>query len=203
MAGYRNKKAGAEILPGVIILKKALLFARELLEPVLREGSTAVDATCGNGHDTLFLATLVGETGRVLALDIQEQAIKNTRERLAAAGLLPRVTLVQADHSDLARYINSPVAAVMFNLGYLPGGDHNLVTKPETTVRAVQAALLKLDRGGMVTIVVYRGHAGGRAEYEAVFSFLSGLPQREYSVLEYRFINQAGDPPLLLAASRL
>jgi tRNA1(Val) A37 N6-methylase TrmN6 len=183
-------------------LKKALLFARDLLIPVLKEGNTAVDATCGNGHDTLFLASRVGATGRVLAFDIQEQAIANTRERLAQAKLLSRVTLVRADHSSLARYVDGPVHAVMFNLGYLPGGDHSLMTRPETTVAALEVSLSLLCSGGIVTVVVYSGHSGGKTEYTAVREYLSLLPQREFTVLEYRFINQAGDPPLLLAVSR-
>lgn len=184
-------------------LKRALLFARDLVASVLHEGCLAVDATCGNGHDTLFLAALVGETGRVLAFDIQEQAIKNTRERLTAAGLLSRVTLIPVSHSLMSEYIDRPVAAVMFNLGYLPGSDHALATKPETTICALKAALLALCPGGMVTVLVYRGHTGGKAEYKEVWDHLVNLPQQEYSVLEYRFINQAGAPPLLLAVSRL
>jgi tRNA1(Val) A37 N6-methylase TrmN6 len=149
----------------VIKVKKPLFFARELVTAVLKHGSYAVDATCGNGRDTVFLADLVGETGRVLALDIQHEAIIKTEKRLADAGFSHRVTLVRADHAHLDQYLEGPVDAVMFNLGYLPGGDHNTVTRPETTLPALRAAVAALAKGGVVTVVVYTGHAGGTQEY--------------------------------------
>lgn len=183
-------------------MKKPLLFARQLVAEALSPGDTAVDATCGNGHDTVFLAELAGKDGRVLAMDIQAQAIEKTRQRLEAAGLAGNVELILDGHENLAKYLPGPVKAVMFNLGYLPGGDHNLVTKPETTVAAVAAAAENLAGGGIITLVVYTGHPGGGEEYRAVRGFLETLPQDRYTVLEYRFINQVNNPPLLLAVAR-
>lgn len=183
-------------------MKKPLLFARDLIASVLKPGMYAVDATCGNGHDTAFLAELVGESGSVLAADIQPQAIENTRRRLADAELLTRVILVTADHADLDRFLDKGVDAVMFNLGYLPGGSHSITTTPETTTAALAAAIKRLNRGGVITLVVYTGHPGGEAEYHAIRDMLGMLPQSEFTVLEYRIINQANCPPLLLAVSR-
>lgn len=187
---------------GVKKMKKPLLFARQLISEVVLPGDTAVDATCGNGHDTVFLAGLTGKDGRVLALDIQAEAIEKTRQRLAAAGFGENTELILDGHENLARYLPGEVKAVMFNLGYLPGGDHGLVTKPDTTVAAIAAAAEKLARGGIITLVVYTGHPGGAEEYLAVRSYLEKLPQDLYTVLEYRFINQANNPPLLLAVAR-
>ncbi len=184
-------------------MKKPLLFARKLVTGALKHGDLAVDATCGNGHDTLFLAGLVGQAGRVLAFDIQEEAIVRTRERLSAAGVDSRVTLIRHCHAGLAEHLDSPVGAVMFNLGYLPGGDHSTVTGAETTLPALRAALAALNRGGVITLIVYTGHPGGKEEYEALVAYAVSLPQQEFTVLEYRFINQANNPPLLLAITRL
>jgi len=187
----------------VEILKKALLFARELVAAAVAEGATVVDATCGNGHDTVFLAELAGAAGRVYAFDIQKEAIVATRERLLQHGLLERVTLLQASHDDSTLWPPAPVSAVMFNLGYLPGGDHSLVTKAASTVAALQIAADRLKPGGVITLVVYTGHPGGLEEYSEVRRFLSCLPQTEFTVLEYRLINQVNNPPLLLAVQRL
>ncbi|MBS4023518.1 MAG: methyltransferase domain-containing protein [Dethiobacter sp.] len=184
-------------------MKKPLLFARELVAGVLKPGTLAVDATCGNGHDTVFMAGLVGETGRVLAMDIQEEAIIKTGERLAAAGLSERVTLIKANHAGMSQFMQGNVKAVMFNLGYLPGGDHSIVTRPQTSLAALKAALNALESGGMVTLAIYRGHAGGNDEYTVLSEYAALLPQQEFSVLEYRFINQRNDPPLLLAINRV
>lgn len=184
-------------------MKKPLFFAKELVKEVLAPGGTAVDATCGNGNDTLFLAGLVGPEGKVFAFDIQDEAIVATRKKLETAHLAGRVKLLKASHAYEAFWPAAPVQAVMFNLGYLPGGNHEIITKPESTIAALQIAVSRLQPGGIVTIVVYTGHPGGREEYEAVSNFCAGLPQKEYAVLEYKFINQINCPPLLLAIQRL
>lgn len=139
---------------------------------VLREGDLAVDATAGNGHDTVFLAGLVGATGKVIAFDVQEQAIASTRQRLAAAGLLERVELVHGSHALICEHAAAAsAAAVMFNLGYLPGGDHEVITRTEETLQALEAAAGVLRPGGVLTIVCYPGHAGGDEESAAVLAW--------------------------------
>jgi len=139
---------------------------------VLREGDLAIDATAGNGHDTVFLAKLVGEAGEVIAFDVQEQAIVSTRERLAAEGLLDRVKLVHGSHGSIAKHAAAKsVAAVMFNLGYLPGGDHAVITRTEETLQALDGALEALRSGGLLTIVCYPGHEGGDQESAAVVAW--------------------------------
>jgi ubiquinone/menaquinone biosynthesis C-methylase UbiE len=184
-------------------VQKPLQFARELVSGVLAQGGYAVDATCGNGYDTVFMAGLVGQSGRILAMDVQEQAIENTRRRLRETNLDSRVRLVLASHSELHVYLDGHPDAAMFNLGYLPGGDKSLVTRPDTTLAALESVLAALKKGGLVTIVVYIGHPGGKAEYEALQSYTAALPQTTYTVLEYRLLNQANNPPLLLAVFRI
>lgn len=185
------------------MLQKPLLFARELISKSLKAGGYAVDATCGNGHDTVFLAELVGQDGSVLAFDIQPQAIATTRQRLVANGLFERVRIIEASHAKMAAYSKTALDAVMFNLGYLPHGDHTIVTKPEATVAALHFATEQLNRGGVITILVYTGHEGGMDEWEKVREFSSALPQQLFTVLEYRLLNQKNNPPFLLAITRL
>ena len=162
-----------------------------------------MDATCGNGHDTVFLAELVGQGGSVLAFDIQPQAITATRQRLAANGLLERVRVIEDSHAKLATYSQTAFDVIMFNLGYLPHGDHAIVTQPESTVAALHSATKQLNKGGMITILVYTGHEGGIEEWEKVREFSLALPQQLFAVLEYRLINQKNNPPFLLAITRL
>ncbi|MBS3886581.1 MAG: methyltransferase domain-containing protein [Dethiobacter sp.] len=186
-----------------MVLQKPLLFARELISRSLKAGGCAVDATSGNGHDTVFLAEVVGRTGSVLAFDIQPQAIAATRQRLAASGLLERVSVIEDSHAKMAAYSQTTFDAAMFNLGYLPQADHAIVTKPESTVAALDFATKQLNKGGIITILVYTGHEGGREEWEKVREFSLALPQQQFTVLEYRLINQKNNPPFLLAISRL
>ncbi|ABI56864.1 tRNA (mnm(5)s(2)U34)-methyltransferase [Alkalilimnicola ehrlichii MLHE-1] len=155
----------------------ALAHAR--LAARLRAGDRAVDATAGNGHDTVFLADQVGASGHVWAFDIQPTALAATRQRLRARGLASRATLVAAGHETLAEHLPPQVqgglAAVMFNLGYLPGGDRALVTRPETTRAALSAAWRALAPGGVISLMIYRGHPGGEQEYQALRDWCSGL----------------------------
>jgi len=147
-------------------------LAHQRLAAVLAAGDIAIDATTGNGHDTLFLTRQIAPDGQVHAFDIQPQALEATQERLAQAGLAERVTLHLAGHERMREHLPAElagrVAAVTFNLGYLPGGDHGLVTRPDTTLAALVQASALLRPGGLLSVLVYRGHAGGREEAEAV-----------------------------------
>ncbi len=149
-------------------MKRATVLAHEVVAGVLGEGETAVDATAGNGHDTVFLARLVGETGRVFAFDVQAAAIESARGRVEAAGFGERVEFFCESHARMVERVPAGVAAVMFNLGYLPGADHAVITKTEETLKALEAAIALLRSGGVVTVVCYPGHAGGDEEAAAV-----------------------------------
>lgn len=177
---------------------------KKLIAAAVKPGETVIDATAGNGHDTLFLAELVGDSGRVIAFDIQAQAIVNTEKRLKNAGLLARCTLVQQGHEHLAEVVKAEeaVCAIMFNLGYLPRGDHSLVTRAETTKKAVLDGLKLLRVGGLLSIVVYSGHEGGAEEADMVEQLTSSLDQTVFAVLKLDFINRKNNSPFLYLIER-
>lgn len=182
-------------------------MAHKLIEARVGPGDIAIDATVGGGHDTLALARLVGAGGRVYGFDIQPQAIERTWLRLEAAGVGgERVTLFAASHDRMAASVpaeaHGRIAAVMFNLGYLPGADHATITVPATTLPALDASLALLRPGGILTVVAYPGHEGGHAEAAAVERWAAELPQDECQSLLYRFVNQRNDPPFLLAVEK-
>ncbi len=174
-------------------------FAHALIQARLEAGDWAVDATAGNGHDTLFLAHLVGSAGRVFAFDVQAEAIASTRQRLLAAGVAERCTLIHDGHQNLAQQLpaeaRGKLAAVMFNLGWLPGHDKTCITRTDTTLEAVAHALEWLRPGGLLTIVVYPGHDGGEVESEAVAAWASALPSNTHEVRHYHPANRAGKSP--------
>ena len=187
-------------------LEPILDFAHTLATRALRPGDVAVDATIGNGHDTLALAQAVGRDGRVHGFDVQDRAFEQTRARLRAEGVADRVTLHEAGHEHMRRHVSDAVhgtvGAVTFNLGYLPGSDSALTTTPETTLPALDAALGVLRPGGVITAVLYTGHEGGAAEAEAVHEWTADLDQERAEGLSYQFVNQRGDPPRLLAIEK-
>lgn len=187
-------------------IHSVLDFAHILVTRALEPGSVAVDATVGNGHDTVALARSVGATGRVFGFDVQAQAIDSTRSRLAANAISAEVDLIQGGHEELERHlpedVHGQIGAVTFNLGYLPGSASDLTTTPDTTIPALEATLRVLRPGGIATIVLYTGHEGGTEEAEAVDSWAADLPQELFQVLSYRFVNQQNDPPRLVAVEK-
>jgi predicted methyltransferase len=145
--------------------------AQKLVAAHAGPGDVVIDATAGNGFDSLFLSQLVGPQGQVYAIDLQPRAIAQARRRLEQAQRR-NVTLIEADHARLGEWIpgehHGHIAAVMFNLGYLPGGNREFVTRPESTLAALNAALGLLRTGGVISIVFYRGHAGAALEAHAI-----------------------------------
>lgn len=161
-------------------------IAQQRLSECLQAGDLAVDATVGNGHDTLFLAERVGPHGHVWGFDVQAQALAGARAQLQARHLAERVSLLHAGHEHMGEQLppraHGQLAAVMFNLGYLPGGDKQLTTRPATTLRALAAGAANLRPDGLLSVIVYRGHAGGQAEADAVDAWLRERPATDWCV---------------------
>ena len=174
--------------------------AHQAVRRVVRTGETVVDATMGNGHDTLFLVKLVGAKGNVIRIDLQEEAVELTRHLLLENGIGDgRVQLVRGSHAELASAISGPVAAVMFNLGYLPSGDHAFTTRKETTIAALEQGWRALRGGGVITAVCYRGHPGGREEAEAISAWAAALVGAEIEISERK---EREDGPLLVTVRK-
>jgi len=180
-------------------LPRAVQLAHEIVSSRIAPGDTAVDATLGNGHDTLFLAKLVGQRGRVIGFDIQKAALESTREKIPEG---VSVDLHLESHSRMSDLISDPVAAVMFNLGYLPSADKSVITSAESTVPALEAAAGLLKPGGVITVVAYTGHTGGPEEQGSVQQWCECLPQSDFTVAHYAFLNQANNPPELFAIEK-
>jgi predicted O-methyltransferase YrrM len=188
---------------GNLLTRRIVTWAKWLVEQVVSPGDICVDATVGNGNDTLFLAECVGTLGKVYGFDIQQTAIEKTKQKLAAADILDRVNLIQDNHANLCKYLtNDRIKVVMFNLGYLPGGDTKLITKPDSTIQALEAALCLLDQGGIITVASYRGHPRALEEYTKVNILLSKLNPTKFNVLRLESINHAHLPPVLFVAQK-
>ncbi len=180
-------------------LMRVLPFTKFLLEQAVAEGDKVIDATAGHGHDTLFLAQLTGIEGKVYAFDIQEDAILATKERVKDYG---NAEVIHDSHANIGEYVKDEIAAAVFNLGYLPKGDHSIITKSATTLAAVEQCLHLLKEKGIIAIVIYSGHEGGSEERDAVMEFVSQLPQTKFDVMKYQFINQQHSPPFLVAIEK-
>jgi hypothetical protein len=197
-------------------LSRIIPWSHDLLAEVVSPGDLAVDLTAGRGQDTLALWRMVGEQGQVVAFDVQRGALEQTQQRLLEAGATvrlvdqnslpltaqPGVDLLKCCHSCYADVISGAPTAIIANLGYLPGGSPQVITRPETTLAALHRALASLAVGGRIAVVVYPGHAGGAAEAILVDSFCSTLDSNNYDVLQLHLSNRRQAPGLFIVERR-
>jgi predicted methyltransferase len=186
-----------------MVLQQALYQSHQYAKHIVCKGDTVVDATMGNGKDTEFLARLVGDEGKVYAFDIQREAIDNTRKRLEQQGFLNRCVLIHDSHEKIKQYVPNRVKAVMFNLGYRPGGDHSICTRGETTMKAIYAALDVLEVHGLIIIVIYHGGDTGFEERDYLLKHLSELESKTAAVMVTSFVNLPNHPPILACIEKL
>ena len=151
-----------------------------------------IDATAGTGRDTLFLCRITPEEGRILSMDIQEEALAQAERRIRDAGYQDKVRFVCDGHENMDAYMANPPGAdlIMFNLGYLPGGDHRIATSYPTTIEAVTKGLKLLKEGGVLTLMIYSGGDTGYEERDALLPYLQSLDYRRYTVILESFYNK-------------
>ena len=179
-------------------MKRPLEMAHDFLAQIITQEDIVVDATMGNGHDTLFLAKIAKQ---VYSFDIQKQALEKTSQRLLEAGLT-NVELILQGHETVDQFVREAKAGI-FNLGYLPSADKSIITQPQTTIEALEKLCHLLVKGGRIAIMIYYGHEGGDIEKDAVMDFVSQLPQQEYTATIYRTLNQINNPPFLVMIEKL
>ena len=178
-------------------------LVHETLKNHLQSGTFAIDATAGNGHDACLLAECVGETGNVIAIDIQEIAIKSTRILLSENGLADRVTLLAGDHSvileQLSKEYKNSIDTIVFNLGYLPGSDKSVKTSEKNTIRALDTSTNLLRPSGMLCVTAYRAHHGGEEETKSVEEWMTSKTHGGWNIKCHE-PNSNNKPPILWIA---
>ncbi len=172
-----------------MVLPTVVEWSHWIASRALRPGDVAFDATVGHGNDLVMMATLVGEQGLVLGCDIQGHAIESAWQNAEMRGVSDRVRLHVESHEHIERICQAEnveqLRAIMYNLGYLPGGDKSIRTRRESTIASLGKALDLLMPGGVMTIVSYRGHEGGAEEAAAVLDWCSALPPYHFEVVMY------------------
>ena len=160
-------------------------------------GDLCIDATAGNGNDTLFLCELVGEHGKVIAFDIQKEAVENTKKRLQEHGASKQAEVLLESHTNMSQYAEvDSVSCIVFNFGYLPGGDHALATKKDTSIAAIHEGLELLKKGGMMSLCIYSGGDSGFEERDAILEELKQLDPKRYLVILSEYYNRPNNPPI-------
>ena len=172
-------------------------IAHKVIAEQVKPGDFCIDATAGRGHDTAFLCELVGEQGRVIALDIQQEAVDSTRALLKEKGYDSIAQVYLDSHSNMDRYAQErSVDCITFNFGYLPGGDHNIFTTPATSIPAIEKGLKLLKPNGLMSLCVYYGGDSGFEEKDALMDFFRTIDSKSYTVLITEFANRPNNPPI-------
>ncbi len=174
-----------------------LSLAHQFIKAHISVGDLCIDATAGRGYDTAFLAEAVGKDGRVLAFDIQQEALDSTASLLCERGLSANTVLHLDSHANMAQYAaEGTVACITFNFGYLPGGDHHICTHAESSIAAIEAGLRLLKEDGIMSLCIYYGGDSGFEEKNALMDYLHTIDPRRYTVLITEFANRPNNPPI-------
>ncbi len=176
-------------------------FIKQQVKP----GDLCIDATMGNGNDTLLLCRLAGPSGHCMAFDIQEEALLRTKSLLESEDIPDSTyTLLLESHENIDLYAKpESISCIVFNLGYLPSGDHMLATKPGSTLAAIKQGLPLLKKGGLMTLCIYSGGDSGFEERDAVLDYLKKLPPKQYLVIVSQYYNRPKNPPIPVLVIRL
>lgn len=170
-------------------------WIHKVLESFIQKGDHCIDATMGKGGDTLFLCQMVGEAGKVSAFDVQKEALMFTKEKLEKYQFSAQ--LILDGHEHMGEYFREgTISCIMFNLGYLPGGDHHLATEPKTTIQGIREGLRLLKTGGVMSICIYSGGDSGFEEKDQVLAYLEQLDDKQYFISRQDFVNKGNHPPM-------
>jgi len=179
-------------------------WCHHFIEQQVRPGDICIDATMGNGHDTELLCRLTGADGKVLAFDIQKIALSNTQKRLQDAELPVNYRLILDSHSHMDQYADADsVSCIVFNFGYLPGGDHALATRPDSSIAAIEQGMKLLKKNGLMSLCIYSGGDSGFEERDALLSYLKGLDPKKYLVILSSYYNRPKNPPIPVLIRKL
>jgi hypothetical protein len=165
-------------------------IAHSIIKNNCLDYEVAIDATLGNGYDSDFLSSLFK---KVISFEIQKTAIDNYNKHKKE-----NVTIISDSHENILKHVKDKVDCVLYNLGYLPGGDKSITTKAETTIKSIEESLNLLKPGGIISISIYVGHEEGAKEKVKILEFVSKLPKNEYGVMLHTFVNRNNKAPMLL-----
>ena len=172
-------------------------WVHHFLEDHVQPGDVCIDATMGNGNDTALLSKLAGENGKVAAFDIQQMALDNTKQKLQKEGCPENYELILQSHENMGDYAEKEsVSCITFNLGYLPGGDHEKATRGDSSIRAIETGLELLKKKGLMTVCIYSGGDSGFEERDAILAYLKGLDAKKYLVIISEYANRPNHPPI-------
>ncbi|MDQ0203413.1 tRNA (mnm(5)s(2)U34)-methyltransferase [Pectinatus haikarae] len=175
------------------MLSNAIQINQCLLKEAVKNADLLVDATCGNGSDTLFLANNA-KYAHIYAFDIQKEAIEKTKEKTKKYE--KNISYICDSHINMKKYVKHKADAVIFNLGYLPGASHEITTHADTVLKTIDAVKDLLKINGIISILAYPGHAEGYNEYLKLLEYTKMMDKHIFTACWYKLHNHTNAPAM-------
>ncbi|NLK95153.1 MAG: rRNA methylase [Clostridiales bacterium] len=169
-------------------------IAHYIIMNFIQNKEVAIDGTLGNGHDTDFLSRNFKE---VYSFDIQKGACDKYLKICPG-----NVKVINNSHENILEYVDKSVDCIMYNLGFLPGGDKSITTNHDSSLKSIKSGLKILAEGGIMTIALYRGHEEGKKEEEIILSYLKQINKSQYGVMIHNFHNRSEEAPMLIVIEK-
>lgn len=179
-------------------------LAHKMWKELVKPGDKVIDATCGNGQDTKVLAklALTEDSGEIFAIDIQHSAIESSKKALSqefSQELMARIFFFERCHATFPEHIlPQSIKLIVYNLGYLPGGNKTLTTESDTSLKSIINAQNLLQEGGLISVTCYPGHESGKYEEAKILEYITSLDPKIWSCSHNRWINRKNSPSLAL-----
>jgi hypothetical protein len=190
-----------------LLFQSHLDLAHHYWQRLLYNGGWAIDATLGNGKDTLKLAQLLaGKPGGIIGIDIQPQAVQRTLEHLQdhlSPEELGRIHLFCQSHETFPALAEQHlIQLIVYNLGYLPKGNKQVTTMATSTLESVNKGFNMIAPGGALCITCYPGHEEGSREEQELLHCLSCLDATSWNVCHHAFPNRTLSASVFLIQKR-
>ncbi|MDD7793853.1 tRNA (mnm(5)s(2)U34)-methyltransferase [Clostridium sp. 'White wine YQ'] len=176
------------------LVKDISSLSHDIIDKYIENKNLAIDCTLGNGYDSDFLSE---SFNKVIAFDIQEMAITNYKNKNK-----DNVYLIQDSHDKLNEYAKESADCIIYNLGFLPGGNKEITTMKDSTMNSIIQALDLINAGGIILIAIYSGHNEGAKEKTCILEFAENLPKNKYGVMKFEYVNRNNNPPMLLCIEK-
>ena len=154
----------------------------------------AVDMTVGKGNDSKYILETTG-VERLYGFDIQKEAEDAAKKLI---GEDERFVFHLESHEKIDNYIKEGLDLVVYNLGYLPGGDKEITTNYKSTIKSLEKTLGLMNPDGLIIITIYPGHPAGKLESERIEKFLNNLDSKKYAVMKLAYQNRPNNPPYVM-----
>ncbi|EPP34479.1 rRNA methylase family protein [Chlamydia ibidis] len=179
-------------------LGNVVKLSHAIFRDIVRPGDLVVDATCGNGRDSLVLARILQGVGRLVVYDIQDYALENARKLFASTLSMQESSIIQLKKMSHEFVEEKGAKLFHYNLGYLPSGDKSITTLVASTIASIRRALDFVSDDGAITVVCYPGHEEGEKETREIIAFGETLSPKIWQVNLFRLINRTKAPQLIL-----